>query len=903
MCFYPLLDTCQGDSGGPLMRFESAQRQWVLTGVTSFGKGCGDPRYAGVYTRVAVYTDWLKSIIGNDGLVEVEVGQEVVQPTIFTPIATTILSTTSPQTTTTKKTPVQTTSLSTNNNASLMIASVYWDYAISINMSSIVYLHCHHHVDGDRIVFVGRDGVQYPPFHIKDKGGHLLAFLTCLESGLAPNGQLDPPLAYEKGQGKVLPKLHHRTERLQPAISLSASDDDANVQMNVDTTDEETLSPTGDYVFRIIFLPDQETINNSGNYRYQWSPPGTTDSSSLSSQSSSSPSAQATSLSAPLPASPIDASFATSAVYVSPTTGLHKSISVRSSMASLCDTMRRQILSRAFYGWLAYCRHLKTVRTHLTSLVNPVIKVENNEKLQSNLSLTYDDWNELFLSKQKENLPIDKKEIYRRIYSGGCEPSIRKQVWPFLFSHYSFESTIDERNNIDHTTIERYKSLINEWHSAEDIVIQIDLQHTNHRKNTLTKLLNLASETNHISTETTLTSIKNVLASIPERISFARHNILERKDSNISNDVFFEDCAIHTVAIPIVEESDSTRTSTGESRLLSSSSNPSVLIARTRTESVIDRSSPYNIIETSTDMDNDEDNAHMKPIDNDEVLINEQDNEIEQKNHDNTLSPSSSLTSGTDVYMDAVEILSDEHVADKSDGTLTPICFGSFTKEVIDAFSVNLHRIDKDVARCDRTYAYFTNMYNLKKLRNIMCTYVWDNLTTGYIQGMCDLVAPLLVVFDEEVIAYSCFCYLMKRLLPNFPHGAGMDEHFGHMRSLLQILDFELYEHIHRTGDFTHFYFCYRWFLLDFKREFIYDDIFLVWETIAAARRTVSKRFVLFIALAMLKTYREIILDNRMDFTDIIRFFNEMAERHDTREILRIARELVLELQNLVDNK
>ena len=199
--------------------------------------------------------------------------------------------------------------------------------------------------------------------------------------------------------------------------------------------------------------------------------------------------------------------------------------------------------------------------------------------------------------------------------------------------------------------------------------------------------------------------------------------------------------------------------------------------------------------------------------------------------------------------------------------------------------------------------------------------------------------APLIV----EVITYSCFCYLMKRLLPNFPHGAGMDEHFNHMRSLLQILDCELYQHIHRTGDFTHFYFCYRWFLLDFKRgssiielltrsaewwnslrfalEFVYEDIFLVWETIAAARRTVSKRFVLFIALAMLKSYRDIILDNRMDFTDIIRFFNgkshsnllhsasiffsllEMAERHDAREILRVARELVLELQKLIDNK
>jgi len=94
----------------------------------------------------------------------------------------------------------------------------------------------------------------------------------------------------------------------------------------------------------------------------------------------------------------------------------------------------------------------------------------------------------------------------------------------------------------------------------------------------------------------------------------------------------------------------------------------------------------------------------------------------------------------------------------------------------------------------------------------------------------------------------------------------------------------------------------------------------LVWETIAAARRTVSKRFVLFIALAMLKIYREIILDNHMDFTDIIRFFNgilkilsffkiflfcivEMAERHDAREILHRARKLVLELQELIDNK
>lgn len=32
--------------------------------------------------------------------------------------------------------------------------------------------------------------------------------------------------------------------------------------------------------------------------------------------------------------------------------------------------MRRQIISRAFHGWLAHCRYLASVRNNLTQLVN-----------------------------------------------------------------------------------------------------------------------------------------------------------------------------------------------------------------------------------------------------------------------------------------------------------------------------------------------------------------------------------------------------------------------------------------------------------------------------------------------------------------------------------------------------
>ena len=47
---------------------------------------------------------------------------------------------------------------------------------------------------------------------------------------------------------------------------------------------------------------------------------------------------------------------------------------------------------------------------------------------------------------------------------------------------------------------------------------------------------------------------------------------------------------------------------------------------------------------------------------------------------------------------------------------------------------------------------------------------------------------------------------------------------------------------------------------MDFKREFTYEDTYLVWETIWASSNVVSSHFYLFVALALVETYRDIIL-------------------------------------------
>ena len=61
---------------------------------------------------------------------------------------------------------------------------------------------------GGTVVLVGQDGVQRPPIHFP-KGGHLLAFLSCLENGLLPHGQLDPPLWSQRGKGRDLIQVNN----------------------------------------------------------------------------------------------------------------------------------------------------------------------------------------------------------------------------------------------------------------------------------------------------------------------------------------------------------------------------------------------------------------------------------------------------------------------------------------------------------------------------------------------------------------------------------------------------------------------------------------------------------------------------------------------------------------------
>uniref|UniRef100_A0A8V5GQA1 Uncharacterized protein n=1 Tax=Melopsittacus undulatus TaxID=13146 RepID=A0A8V5GQA1_MELUD len=306
--------------------------------------------------------------------------------------------------------------------------SVYWDYAMTIRLEEIVYLHCHQQVDsGGTVVLVSQDGIQRPPLRFP-RGGHLLQFLSCLENGLLPHGQLDPPLWSQRGKGKVFPKLRKRSPQ---GSSESASDKE----------DEEAT----DYVFRIIypgtqaeFVP-QDLMDAPGSaLPPMWQPSTRKSSCSSCSQSGSSDGG--------------------------PPNGCSHE---RAPLKLLCDNMKYQILSRAFYGWLAYCRHLSTVRTHLSALVNHNI-VSPDVPCNASSGLTVDIWQRYL----QDSTSYEDQELLRLIYYGGIQHEIRKAVWPFLLGHYQFGMTEAERKEVDEQTRTCYEHTMAQWLGCEAIVRQ-----------------------------------------------------------------------------------------------------------------------------------------------------------------------------------------------------------------------------------------------------------------------------------------------------------------------------------------------------------------------------------------------------------------------------------------------
>lgn len=78
--------------------------------------------------------------------------------------------------------------------------------------------------------------------------------------------------------------------------------------------------------------------------------------------------------------------------------------------------------------------------------------------------------------------------------------------------------------------------------------------------------------------------------------------------------------------------------------------------------------------------------------------------------------------------------------------------------------------LEKDVNRTDRTMPFYAgaNNPNLELLSDILMTYIMYNFDLGYVQGMSDLLSPILAVLGNEVEAFWCFVGFMNIMVSVF---------------------------------------------------------------------------------------------------------------------------------------
>uniref|UniRef100_A0A336LRN6 TBC1 domain family member 15 n=1 Tax=Culicoides sonorensis TaxID=179676 RepID=A0A336LRN6_CULSO len=207
-------------------------------------------------------------------------------------------------------------------------------------------------------------------------------------------------------------------------------------------------------------------------------------------------------------------------------------------------------------------------------------------------------------------------------------------------------------------------------------------------------------------------------------------------------------------------------------------------------------------------------------------------------------------------------------------------------------------QIEKDVKRTDRNLEYFEgeDNPNLIKLQNILMTYIMYNFDLGYVQGMSDLLAPILMLMENEEDAFWCFVGFMDKVFHNFDiDQAGMKRQLTDINTLLAYTSPKLYNYFveHQSENM---YFCFRWLLVWFKREFSNQDILSLWEVLFTDLP--CKNFHLFIALAILDEESHIFMKNNFEFNEILKHINELSGNINLSKIINKAESIYIQVKN-----
>lgn len=213
-------------------------------------------------------------------------------------------------------------------------------------------------------------------------------------------------------------------------------------------------------------------------------------------------------------------------------------------------------------------------------------------------------------------------------------------------------------------------------------------------------------------------------------------------------------------------------------------------------------------------------------------------------------------------------------------------------------FAIRKSIVEKDVNRTDKSLQFYQgeNSTNSEKLRSILMTYCMYNFDLGYVQGMSDLLAPMLFLFHDEHLTFWCFTHFMKSCEANFHvEQIHIPALISTLRVLIQFLWPDLHQYLQSTGTDT-INFVFSWLLINFKRQFSYHDVFILWEKDFTQRFTLS--YSVFLAATIIGSEKDFIIKNKLNSDHILSYFNRIDNHLNVNVLIEKTEKILKDLRS-----
>ncbi|KAG4180056.1 hypothetical protein ERO13_A10G141100v2 [Gossypium hirsutum] len=452
------------------------------------------------------------------------------------------------------------------------------------------------------------------------------------------------------------------------------------------------------------------------------------------------------------------------------------------------------------------------------------------------------------------------QKVLKLIILGGVDPSIRPEVWEFLLGCYALGSTADHRRQLRIARRERYKDLIKQCQTMHSSMGTGSLAYPVGSKvmDMRTPSKEAKVECREASTDDTdkrekYSDLGNNCSDssyIDQRVNVSNSGDLTSVRRNADSAAYYS-CSSST-SVPCGPCSSKRGVDCNGSDFITECDFDfpplpvTDLFEKSEDEKEFDANE--EVFSAQYKLMFEDDNMHSFQINNNADLIMESNvSSSLSKNVSCRYNSEIELVTYSDDYepvlrpnsvsykTETVNRLSISSVPETPFVNATRSQEGAAQEERVSEWLWTLHRIVVDVVRTDSHLDFYKDTRNLARMSDILAVYAWVDPTTGYCQGMSDLLSPFVVLFEDNADAFWCFEMLIRRMRENFEVDGptGVMKQLQALWHILEFTDREIFAHLSNIGAES-LHFAFPMLLVLFRRELSFNESLRMWEVLSS---------------------------------------------------------------------